>query len=969
MANTNTQDSTMFSNTQDASDTYYVTKRNGDKEEVSFDKITKRIKKLSTGLNLNCIELAQSIISRIYPGIYTRQIDELSAEICASRMTVNPDYGKLASRIIISSHHKFTTSSFSEAVQQLWDNTDVRGNPSPIVNRDFYNLVMKNKEKINSSINYDRDYNLDYFGFKTLERSYLLKVNDKTVERPQHMFMRVSLALHRDDIKEAIKSYHEMSEGYFTHATPTLFNMGTQREQASSCFLMTMREDSIEGIYDTLKQCALISKNAGGVGLSIHNIRAKGAYIRGTNGHGNGIVPMLRVFNNTARYVDQGGQKRMGSIAIYIEPWHADFEDFLMLRRNTGIEEERCRDLFYAVWMPDLFMERVAADGTWTLMCPDECPGLSDCYGDDFKKLYERYEAEGRGRKTVSAQQLWMTLIDSQIETGMPYITYKDAVNRKNNQKNLGVIKSSNLCNEIVEYSSPDEIAVCNLVSIALPKFMERPVFQDPIRIYSRSACKYCDLSKALLTRYGYKYEEINLDDDSTRKTFFTDLNTKHIAELEAAGKLECKDGVCQMPVGGSGRISTVPQIFIGDRRVGGYNELMEAIKPVFNFEKLREITKMAVRNLNKLIDYNYYPVPETERSNRRHRPIGVGVQGLADVFAIMRIPYESPAAINMSAKIAEHMYLAACQASMDIARKRKKPVGDYRRIAKKPEAERTTEEVEQMAELQAKHFIYPEEVEKLPMGLAGAYSSFVGSPASNGQLQFDLWGVSPSPELAEEWAAVKDGISKHGLRNSLMIAYMPTASTGQILGNNASAEPFTNNIYTRQTLAGTFTVVNKYLVNDLIDLGLWNAEMKDRIIMANGSVQEIEAIPTHIRELYKTVWEVKQKAVIDHAVARSPFICQTQSMNLFVQEPTQRKINAMHFHAWRSGLKTGIYYLRTRAKMQAQKFSVEAANTHPATQSAPVQATGSPSRHQAPSTQPSILLAPEPEDCLNCSA
>lgn len=965
MANSNTQDPTMFS-TQDASDTYFVTKRNGDKEEVSFDKITKRIKKLSSGLNLNCIELAQSIISRIYPGIYTRQIDELTAEICASRMTINPDYGKLASRIIISSHHKFTTSSFSEAVQQLWNNTDVRGNPSPIVNREFYEIVMKNKEKINSSINYDRDYNLDYFGFKTLERSYLLKVNGKTVERPQHMFMRVSVALHRDDIKEAIKCYHEMSEGYFTHATPTLFNMGTLREQASSCFLMTMSEDSIEGIYDTLKQCALISKNAGGVGLSIHNIRSKGAYIRGTNGYGNGIVPMLRVFNDTARYVDQGGQKRMGSIAIYIEPWHADFEDFLMLRRNVGIEEERCRDLFYAVWMPDLFMERVAADATWTLMCPDECPGLSDCYGDDFKKLYERYESEGKGRKTVSAQQLWMTLIDSQIETGMPYITYKDSVNRKNNQKNLGVIKSSNLCNEIVEYSSPDEIAVCNLVSVALPKFMERPVFNEPIRIYSRSACKYCDLSKALLTRYGYKFQEINLDDDTTRKSFFTDLNAKHIAELEAAGKLECVDGVCHIPDGG--RVSTVPQIFIGDRRVGGYNELIEAIKPVFNFEKLREITKMAVRNLNKLIDYNYYPVPETERSNRRHRPIGVGIQGLADVFAIMRIPYESQTAINMSAKIAEHMYLAACQASMEIARKRKKPVSDYRRIAKKTESERTPEENAQMVELKAKHFIYPDEVEKLPMGLAGAYSSFIGSPASNGQLQFDLWGVSHSEELREEWAAVKDGISKHGLRNSLMIAYMPTASTGQILGNNASAEPFTNNIYTRQTLAGTFTIVNKYLVSDLIDLGLWNTEMKDRIIMANGSIQEIEAIPVNIRELYKTVWEVKQKAVIDHAVARSPFICQTQSMNLFVQEPSQRKINAMHFHAWRSGLKTGIYYLRTRAKMQAQKFSVEASsNTTPTLQPlstfSQVTASSSPSKHSV------LPNNTESENCLNCSA
>lgn len=975
--------------------TFYVCKRNGEREEISFDKITKRLKKLSAGLAVQVHELAQTIISKIYNGIATREIDELAADTCANKMTLHPDYGRLAGRIIISNHHKFTSSSFSETVQQLWENKDVLGKACPLVNKGFYDLVMANKDKINSSLNYDRDYNFDYFGFKTLERAYLLKVGTRVVERPQHMFMRVSLAIHRDDIKEAIKSYHEMSEGYFTHATPTLFNMGTQREQAASCFLMVVQDDSIEGIYETLKQTAIISKLAGGIGVSIHNIRAKGSYIRGTNGDSRGIVPMLKNFNETACYVDQGGNKRKGSFAIYLEPWHADIEEFLLLRRNTGDEKLRARDLFYALWMPDLFMQRVEADQPWTLMCPDECPGLADVYGAEFKELYERYELEGRGRKQVSAQELWKTIIDSQIETGMPYITYKDAVNTKSNQKNLGTIKSSNLCNEIVEYTSKDEIAVCNLLSVALPKFLERPIFTEAFRVYSKSGCRYCDLAKALLTRLGYKYEEINLDDDARRKEFFMDLNSTNAEALKAAGKLDCDPvtGACMMPLGS--RISTVPQIFLGtDQRIGGYHELLEFVKPQFNFKKLREITKMATRNLNKVIDYNYYPLPETERSNRRHRPIGIGIQGLADVFAQLRLPFESTEAIALSAKIAEHMYLAACQASMDLARKRKVILQEYRRAVKKPTTERTPEDEQIVAEYPKKYMIISEEVDKLPMSLAGAYSSFVGSPAANGQLQFDLWGVEPSAELAGEWSELKKAIKTHGLRNSLMMAMMPTASTSQILGNNECIEPYTNNIYTRQTLAGLFTIINKYLIQDLIDLGLWSQEMKDRIIMAGGSIQELLDIPEHIRALYKTVWEIKQKSVIDHAVARSPYVCQTQSMNLFMRDPTQRKINAMHFHAWKSGLKTGIYYLRTQAKVQGAKFSVDLAkyntalavtnlSTGTANQST-FGATLSPSRHsqvvleqhQGQHIQPVVSgavqyqsLGSEPEECLNCSA
>jgi len=905
-----TKDTNTIAKMESFSTTMRVNKRTGEKEEISFDKITKRIKKLSHKLNINATELAQTIISQIYDGIHTSQIDELAAEICAARSTVHPDYGVMASRIIISNHHKNTSPSFSEVMQTLWDNVDIHNKHTPIINKELYDMTLANKEKINSVIDYDKDYNFDYFGFKTLERAYLLKIGKKVIERPQHMIMRVSLAIHKDDIKDAIKSYKIMCEGFFTHATPTLFNMGTQREQAFSCFLLQMEDDSIGGIYKTLSDCAHISKYAGGIGIATHKIRAKGSQIRGTNGRTDGLVPMLKVFNETARYVNQAG-RRKGSFAIYLEPWHADIEDFLMLRRNTGAESERARDLFYSMWIPDLFMERVKEGGDWTLMCPDECPGLHEVYGDNFVELYTKYEKEGRGRKTIKAQKIWETIIDSQIETGTPYIGFKDAVNKKTNQKNLGVIQSSNLCIEVVEYTSPEEHAVCCLLSVALPKYLEPVEVKDKIKVYSKTDCKFCSMAKNLLKRHNLEYEEINLDDDKLRKDTFKEINNTEMV---------CDDGGCELPEGGL--IKSVPQIYFGDKRIGGFYELQKTLVPTYNFEKLREVTKMSVRNLNKLIDYNFYPVPETETSNRRHRPIGVGVQGLADVLAKMRIPFDSQEGVDMSRKIAEHMYFAACESSMEIARRRKRHVQEYRRLLKKED--KTEEEVSQMNTLKEQHFIYQDEVDKLPMGLAGAYSTFVGSPASQGELQFDLWGVEPSQELKEEWDRLKGDVKKHGIRNSLLMAMMPTASTSQILGNNECIEPYTNNIYTRQTLAGTFTIVNKHLIRDLLDLNMWNKDMKDKIILANGSIQNIAEIPKHIKDLYKVVWEMKQKWLIDHAAARAPFVCQTQSMNLFMKDPTPKKINAMHFYSWRQGLKTGIYYLRSLAKTQGQKFSVD---------------------------------------------
>lgn len=853
-------------------ETMYVVKRNGEHEEVSFDKCLKRIQKLSKDLKINPLEVGQLIITQIYNGVETSKLDELAAEICAAKTTIHPDYGKLASRIIISNHHKNTSPSYSEVIQVLWNNKDVHGVQCPLINEALYNMVMENKEKINATLDYEKDFNYDYFGFKTLERAYLLRINSKIIERPQHMIMRVALGIHKDDLKEALKAYKMMSDGYFTHATPTLFNMGTQREQASSCFLMTMDEDSVDGIYKSLSDCAKISKYSGGIGIAIHKIRAKGSQIRGTNGTSSGIVPMLKCFNETAKFINQAG-KRNGSFACFLEPWHADIEDFLKLRLNTGIEEERARDLFYALWTPDLFMRRVEEDGDWTLMCPDKCPGLYLKYGREFDELYTQYEREGRGFKVVKARKIWEMFLQAQIETGMPYLGFKDAINEKNNQKNLGVIQSSNLCHEICEYTSKDEIAVCNLASIALPKFVEK----DP----------------------------------------------------NAEGKM------------------------------------------VYNFEKLREVVKQVVKNLNKVIDYNYYPIKEAENSNRKHRPVGSGVQGLADCFAMMKMAFDSPEARDLNRKIFENIYYAALEASMELARKRKKYVQEYKRLVKlgsnPSTGELTAEDKARLEELKRTHWIIDEEL-KLPNQYAGAYSSFVGSPLSEGKLQFDMWGVEPSPDMLELWTQLRADILKHGARNSLLIATMPTASTSQVLGYNECFEPFTNNIYTRKTLAGTFVVVNKYLINDLLELGLWTPAMKDRIILADGSVQGIKEISQEIRDRYKTVWEMSQKVIIEMTADRSPFICQTSSMNLFIRNPTFKTLSSMHYFTWKKGLKTGCYYLRSQAKTSAQKFSVDLEQVKKDNKTeTPVE------NKEVTKKEPAVEAKPaepaEPAECLMCSA
>ena len=751
-----------------------VLKRDGRRESVKFDKITARIDKLSYGLDLKYvepIEVAKKVINGLYDGVTTQELDNLAAETAASLTTKHPDYAKLAARIAVSNLHKTTSKSFSNTMKRLYTYIDPKtGESASLISTDVYGIIKKNAALLDSSIIYDRDFSYDYFGFKTLERSYLMRLDGKVVERPQHLIMRVAVGIHQDDIYAAINTYHLMSEKWFTHATPTLFNAGTPKPQLSSCFLLTMKEDSIDGIYDTLKQCAKISQSAGGIGLSIHQVRAKGSYIKGTNGTSNGIVPMLRNFDMTARYVDQGGGKRKGSFAIYLEPWHADVFDFLELKKNHGKEELRARDLFYAMWISDLFMKRVENNDEWSLFCPNEAPGLHDCYGEEFERLYTKYEKEGKARKVVKAQELWFEILEAQIETGVPYILYKDAANKKSNQKNLGTIKSSNLCTEIMEYTSKDEVAVCNLASIALSKFV--------------------------------------IDDK-------------------------------------------------------------------FDHQKLYEIAYTVTKNLNKVIDINYYPVAEAKNSNMRHRPIGIGVQGLADVFSMLRLPFDSPASRQLNTEIFETIYFAAMTASKDLS----------------------------MAD--------------------GPYETFKGSPVSKGIFQFDMWGVTPDSGRWN-WMELKKEVKKHGVRNSLLLAPMPTASTSQILGNNECFEPFTSNIYTRRTLSGEFIVVNKYLMNDLIKLGLWNDDMKNRLIEANGSIQNIPDIPQEIKDLYKTVWEISQRAVIDMAADRGAYICQSQSMNIHIQDPNFGKLTSMHFHAWKKGLKTGMYYLRTKAAADAIKFTVQ---------------------------------------------
>ena len=740
-----------------------------------FDKITARIRKLNYGLNplVDPVRVAMRVIEGLYDGVTTSELDNLAAEIAATMTTTHPDYAKLAARISVSNLHKNTKKSFSETMEDLYNYINPRtGKKAPLLSDEVYKIIKKNADKLDSSIIYNRDFGYDFFGFKTLERSYLLKLNGKIVERPQHMLMRVSIGIHLDDIESALETYELMSKRYFTHATPTLFNSGTPKPQMSSCFLLTMKEDSIDGIYDTLKQTAKISQSAGGIGLSIHNVRATGSYIAGTNGTSNGIVPMLRVFNDTARYVDQGGGKRKGSFAIYVEPWHADIFDFLELKKNHGKEEMRARDLFYAMWTPDLFMKRVEEDSNWTLMCPNECPDLYNLHGDEFDELYQKYESEGRGRKTIKARELWEKILESQIETGTPYMLYKDSANRKSNQKNLGTIRSSNLCTEILEYTSSDEVAVCNLASIALPMFV--------------------------------------------------------------------KDGD-------------------------------------FDHKALFDVTIRVTKNLNRVIDRNYYPVKEAENSNFRHRPVGLGVQGLADTFIMLRLPFTSDKAKELNQEIFETLYFAAVTASVDEAKK------------------------------------------------DGVYQTYKGSPISKGEFQHNLWGIKDEDLSGRwDWSGLRKKVKKHGVRNSLLVAPMPTASTSQILGNNECFEPYTSNIYTRRVLSGEFIVVNKHLLEDLVQLGLWNEEMKQELMRNNGSIQNIETIPENIKELYRTVWEMSMKDIIDMSRHRGYFIDQSQSLNLFMEGATMAKLTSMHFYGWKSGLKTGMYYLRTKSAVDAIKFTLD---------------------------------------------
>ena len=796
--------------------TMQVVNRKGEREDVRFDAILEKLTTLTDGLDSNWVDpahLTKLTIEGLYDGVTTRELDQLAAETAASLASHHPDYSKLAARICVDDLHRSTKETFSEVITDLREFVDPEsGAHAPLISLEVYEVIMANKDTLDSYIDYNRDFNYDYFGFKTLERSYLLKLNGAVAERPQHMLMRVAVGIHHENIDKALETYDLMSQGFFTHATPTLFNSGTPKPQMSSCFLLTMQDDSLVGIYDTLKQCALISKSAGGIGLSIHHIRSKGSYIKGTNGESNGIVPMLRVFNDTARYVDQGGGKRKGSIAIYLEPWHPDIIAFLDLRKNHGKEELRARDLFYALWTPDLFMERVEQNADWSFFCPNECPGLQDAYGEDFKNLYESYEAQGLARETIPARTVWDKIVEAQIETGTPYMLYKDAANMKSNQQNLGTIRSSNLCTEIIEYTAKDEVAVCNLASIALPRFVNQ----------------------------------------------------------------ETKE---------------------------------------FDHQKLYDVTYHVTGNLNRVIDVNYYPVEEARNSNMRHRPIGLGVQGLADTFAMLGHYFESDEAKKLNKEIFETIYFAACSASMDAAK------------------------------------------------VEGPYSSFEGSPASKGILQFDLWNMNDHSGRWD-WDSLKSDIVKNGMRNSLLLAPMPTASTSQILGNNECFEAFTSNLYVRRTLSGEFIVPNKHLIKDLIDLGLWSLEMKDEILRHKGSIQNIVGIPDHIKELYKTTWEIKQKNVIDMAADRGAYIDQSQSMNIHMIDANPAKVTSMHFYGWKKGLKTGMYYLRTKAAADAIQFTVEAKKSEDQTVS------GLADRAEEVTSMDAIACSLDsPDDCLMCGS
>ena len=878
-----------------------VIKRSGSHEDVSFDKIMKRIRALSFGdefdhkLSIDETLVSQKVVQEIYDGVRTSELDELSSQIAMSMYSKHPDFKILAGRIAISNLHKNTLTSFSEKIE-LMHSYELNEIKKPLIADYLYKLVMENKELIESTIDYSKDYMYDFFGIKTLEKSYLYKLDKQIIERPQDMLMRVSLSIHRNNIDEALKNYQLMSEHYFTHATPTLYNAGSTREQFASCFLLTMQEDSIQGIYKTLGDCAMISKHAGGIGLSIHDIRSTDSYIAGTNGHSNGLVPMLRVFNDTARYVDQGGGKRNGSFAIYLEPWHSDVFEFLELKKNHGNELERARDLFYALWIPDLFMNKVKSNDEWCLFCPNECKGLSDVWGEEFETLYNKYDKLRMYRKKIKARELWKAILTSQIETGNPYLLYKDSCNQKSNQQNLGTIKSSNLCTEIVEYTSPEETAVCNLASISLKKFVKhRDTSNMEFVVYSKSSCVYCQLAKGLLTKKNIPFIE------------------KNFKELTALSG--------QYPVG-----VTFPQIYRKDKHnldyIGGYDQLFDYLLPTYDYEGLKNISKQLTLNLNNVIDFNYYPTPETKRSNLRHRPIGIGVQGLANVFLEFGYSFDSEEAKQLNEKIFETIYFGAMESSMEIAKDRSDVVLKYKNgIA---QLERWTDEKhyvtsEELTKIQKKYNITREELDRDTY--LGSYSTFIGSPLQLGNFQFDLWGKEASNRY--DWNQLMSDILKYGVRNSLLLAPMPTASTAQILGNYECFEPIMSNIYTRRVLAGEYMVMNDYLIEDLISLGLWNQELKDQIILDDGSIQFIEEIPQLIRNRYKTVWEIKQKNIIDMAIERGKYICQSQSMNLFLESPNPSTLTSMHFYAWENGLKTGIYYLRTRPSSKAIQFTV----------------------------------------------
>ena len=897
-----------------------VIKRDGKVEIVAFDKILNRVKRLGNGeLEVNYTELTKKIIDRLYNGINTSKIDELLAQQCASLSTTHYDYETLASRVIISNHKKNTSDSFFDTMKQLYDFKDIHNKHSPLVSEKFMkDVISLSKDGVcQIPIDYSRDNLIDYFGFKTLERAYLMRINDKIVERPQHMWLRVSIGIHGDDREAVIETYNLMSQKYFTHATPTLFNAGTPRPQLSSCYLIAMEDDSIGGIYSTLSDCAKISKWAGGIGLHVHNIRASGSHIRGTNGRSNGLVPMLRVYNTTARYVDQGGGKRHGSFALYLEPWHKDIVAFLDMKKNHGDEEQRARDLFYALWIPDLFMKRVRDNEVWTLMCPDQCPGLSDVYGEEFESLYCEYEKNAPETDKMMARDLWFKIMDSQIETGTPYMLYKTACNNKSNQKNLGTIKSSNLCTEIIEYSDKNQTAVCNLASLGLSKFVKNVIPNENIKVYSKSVCKYCKRTKKFLNENGIKFQEIILDDDKERHNFY-----------EA---VKLSKGVA---------INTVPQIFVGDKLIGGYSNLREYIKPVFDYELLHKVTKVIIRNLNKVIDVNFYPTDKTQRSNFLHRPVGLGVQGLADVFALLNIPFHSDAAKEINRNIFETMYHASIQTSLELSKERTaimlclknaREAGkwDFDDNGINSDISRSYKlniENDNLSRMLKKYKPVKAELTNIhDINLLGSYSSFEGSPAHLGKLQFDLWNVKPSDRY--DWDALKLEVQKSGLRNSLLIAPMPTASTSQILGNNECFEPFTSNIYVRRTIAGEFVIINKHLIKELIEAGKWNESNKNLIISNNGSVQALD-ISDSLKEKYKIVWEIPMKHILEMAADRGPYICQSQSTNLWMKNPDYKKLTAMHMFAWKQGLKTGIYYLRTKAKAAPQQFTIDPSTT-----------------------------------------